>query len=83
MLKQEKQVTKHLLKWYSYNKRDLPWRQKYKNNLPNAYHVLVSEYMLQQTTVNTVKKRFENPKPWTPLTEHFQITLKKSQIRTH
>ena len=58
MLKQEKQVTKHLLKWYSYNKRDLPWRQKYKNNLPNAYYVLVSEYMLQQTTVNTVKKRF-------------------------
>ena len=58
MLKQEKQIKKHLLKWYSNNKRDLPWRQIYKNNLPNAYYVFVSEYMLQQTTVNTVKKRF-------------------------
>ena len=58
MLKQEKQVNQHLLKWYAQNKRELPWRKLYKNNLPNPYYVFVSEYMLQQTTVNTVKERF-------------------------
>ena len=58
MLKQKKQVNSHLLKWYAQNKRDLPWRKLYKNNLPNPYYVFVSEYMLQQTTVNTVKIRF-------------------------
>ena len=57
MLNQEKQVISHLLKWYSHNKRDLPWRKLY-NNHPNPYHVFVSEYMLQQTTVSTVIKRF-------------------------
>ena len=44
--------------WYSKNKRDLPWRKLYKNKLPNPYHILVSEYMLQQTTVKTVVNRF-------------------------
>ena len=58
MLKQEKQVNNSLLKWYSQNKRDLPWRKLCKNNLPNSYYIFVSEYMLQQTTVNTVKERF-------------------------
>ena len=29
------------------------------NNLPDPYFVFVSEYMLQQTTVGTVKTRFE------------------------
>ncbi len=58
MLKQEKQVNQHLIKWYAQNKRELPWRKLYKNNLPNPYYVFVSEYMLQQTTVNTVKERF-------------------------
>ena len=47
-----------LLNWYKKNKRDLPWRKIYKNLLPNPYHVFVSEYMLQQTTVGTVKNRF-------------------------
>ncbi len=58
MLTREKLVNRHLLKWYLHNKRDLPWRQKYENNLPNPYYIFVSEYMLQQTTVNTVKVRF-------------------------
>ncbi len=55
----EKQIILKLLRWYSTNKRDLPWRLMQKNNLPNPYYVLVSEYMLQQTTVSTVKTRFE------------------------
>ena len=58
MLNTEKQVNTNLLRWYSQNKRDLPWRELYEDNLPNPYYVFVSEYMLQQTTVNTVKKRF-------------------------
>ena len=55
----EKQIISKLLHWYSTNKRDLPWRFIQKNNLPNPYYVFVSEYMLQQTTVPTVKNRFE------------------------
>ncbi len=42
---------KKILKWYSKNKRDLPWRQK-KNQ--NFYNIWISEIMLQQTTVKTV-----------------------------
>ena len=47
------------MSWYGKNKRNLPWRQTQANNLPNPYFVFVSEYMLQQTTVGTVKTRFE------------------------
>ena len=38
-----------LLRWYRQQKRDLPWRRN-----PTPYRVLVSEIMLQQTTVKTV-----------------------------
>ena len=55
----EKQIISKLLRWYSENKRDLPWRLKKEDNLPLPYYVFVSEYMLQQTTVPTVKTRFE------------------------
>ncbi len=39
-----------LLSWYDQNKRDLPWRAD-----KEAYHVWVSEIMLQQTRVEAVK----------------------------
>ena len=39
-----------LLEWYRQTARDLPWRQS-----PTAYHVWVSEIMLQQTRVEAVK----------------------------
>lgn len=39
-----------LIAWYRGNKRDLPWRTS-----PDAYHVWVSEIMLQQTRVEAVK----------------------------
>ena len=55
----EKQIISKLLRWYAKSKRDLPWRLLQENNLPNPYYVFVSEYMLQQTTVPTVKTRFE------------------------
>jgi len=47
-----------LLKWYDSHRRDLPWRAK-GDAQPNPYHVWLSEIMLQQTTVATVKAYFE------------------------
>jgi A/G-specific adenine glycosylase len=46
-----------VLKWYSIHQRCLPWRAT-NHETPNPYHVLVSEIMLQQTTVVTVKPYF-------------------------
>ena len=64
----EKQIISTLLRWYKTNKRVLPWRVLNKNKLPDPYYVFVSEYMLQQTTVPTVKKRFkEFIKTWSTL----------------
>ena len=51
-------IQSQLLNWYKKNKRILPWRKLLKNNLPNPYFIFVSEYMLQQTTVNTVIIKF-------------------------
>lgn len=39
-----------LLPWFDQNKRDLPWRQDRQ-----AYHIWLSEIMLQQTRVEAVK----------------------------
>ena len=60
MFRHETQVKKFLLKWYSVNARILPWRKKANKTLANPYFVFVSEYMLQQTTVNTVKNKFND-----------------------
>jgi A/G-specific adenine glycosylase len=43
-----------LLRWYDRTRRDLPWRRD-----PSPYKTLVSELMLQQTTVATVIPYFE------------------------
>jgi len=47
-------IAKPLLRWYDRTKRDLPWRRD-----PTPYETLVSELMLQQTTVATVIPYFE------------------------
>lgn len=50
------EMRESLIEWYEINKRDLPWRHHM-----NAYHIWVSEIMLQQTRVEAVKpfyKRF-------------------------
>ncbi|WP_232697787.1 A/G-specific adenine glycosylase [Brevibacillus daliensis] len=44
-----------LLHWYDTQKRDLPWRIN-----RDAYRVWVSEIMLQQTRVETVKPYYQN-----------------------
>ena len=39
-----------LLEWYDSHRRDLPWRED-----PTPYHIWISEIMLQQTRVETVR----------------------------
>lgn len=47
-----------LLTWYDRHRRALPWRAL-PGHRPDPYHVWLSEIMLQQTTVATVKSYFE------------------------
>lgn len=44
------QMTQKLIEWYAAKRRILPWRED-----PTPYHVWISEIMLQQTRVDTVK----------------------------
>ncbi len=44
------QMTQKLIEWYAEKRRILPWREN-----PTPYHVWISEIMLQQTRVDTVK----------------------------
>jgi A/G-specific adenine glycosylase len=44
-----KKIGKQLLTWYHANKRDMPWR-----HTKDPYCILLSEFMLQQTQVDTV-----------------------------
>ena len=58
-ISKEKHIIRILLRWYRYNARKLPWRKKRGlKKLPNSYYIFVSEFMLQQTTVNSVVSRF-------------------------
>ena len=43
-----------ILSFYQENKRDLPWRKT-----TNRYHIMVSEFMLQQTQVSRVIPKYE------------------------
>ena len=49
----ESNLSKKIITWYDNNKRDLPWRVNY-NSKKKLYYRLLSEFMLQQTQVNTV-----------------------------
>lgn len=49
-----KEIVQPLLGWFYENKRELPWREE-----PTAYHVWLSEIMLQQTRVEAVKGYYE------------------------
>jgi len=48
-----------LIQHYVDNFRRLPWRSPPGDTPPDPYHVWLSEVMLQQTTVATVRPRFE------------------------
>jgi A/G-specific adenine glycosylase len=55
MLFRRSDFARRLLDWYSRSQRTLPWRPSAASKAaPPAYHVLVSEFMLQQTQVATV-----------------------------
>ncbi len=43
-------LAENLIEWYAAHRRILPWRED-----PTPYHVWISEIMLQQTRVDTVK----------------------------
>jgi A/G-specific adenine glycosylase len=61
VMRDSRQFTRKLLKWYDRHRRDLPWRvsrDARAGDRPNPYHVLVSEAMLQQTQVKTVVPYF-------------------------
>ncbi|WP_333813652.1 A/G-specific adenine glycosylase [Muricomes intestini] len=49
-----KEAVDPIISWYRENKRDLPWRHDV-----SAYHVWISEIMLQQTRVEAVKPYYE------------------------
>ena len=77
----EKEINSYLLSWYKKNKRKLPWRKLEFNNLPNPYYTLVSEFMLQQTTVPTVINRFETfISNWPTIEDLSKISEKKISI---
>ena len=56
-------IAPELLAWYDVHARDLPWRvgpaARAAGVLPDPYRIWLSEIMLQQTTVATVKAYFE------------------------
>jgi A/G-specific adenine glycosylase len=53
-------TAERLLQHYVDNFRDLPWRSPPGDPPPDPYRVWLSEVMLQQTTVATVRSRFEH-----------------------
>lgn len=53
-----KQIAPPMLDWYDRERRHLPWRSD-PGISSNPYHVWLSEIMLQQTTVATVKSYFK------------------------
>ena len=53
------QAAQKILGWYDRHRRVLPWRAL-PDETPDPYRVWLSEIMLQQTTVVTVKPYYEN-----------------------
>ena len=54
MLSSPALFARRLTAWYDRSQRRLPWRVDDRTAVPDAYHVLVSEAMLQQTQVAAV-----------------------------
>ena len=52
-------IVEPLIEWFEKEKRNLPWRSNsVEEGNPDAYHVWISEIMLQQTRVEAVKEYF-------------------------
>ena len=67
-------LPKKILAWYDNNKRNLPWRVN-KNSSKRLYYRLLSEFMLQQTQVQTVIPYFKR------FTKKFKTLKSLSQCR--
>jgi A/G-specific adenine glycosylase len=70
----ETTLRRHLLDWYDAHARDLPWRispsDRALGKVPDPYRVWLSEIMLQQTTIATVKPYFARFLAAYPTLEH-------------
>lgn len=52
-------ISSLMLEWYDTHARELPWRiPPHSHQKPDPYHIWLSEIMLQQTTVATVKEYY-------------------------
>ncbi len=65
-----------ILKWYSENKRELPWR-----NTKDAYKIWISEIMLQQTKVDSVMGYYQRFLDHFPTVNHLADADEKSVLR--
>ena len=54
----DENILKHLRAWFKKNAATLPWRPAELDTPRNPYAVWISETMLQQTQVSTVKDYF-------------------------
>ncbi len=74
ILKNKQAFHGRLLSWYRNHRRELPWRQS-----PSLYKTVVSEFMLQQTQVETVISYFNR---WLCVLPDFQTLAraKESQV---
>jgi A/G-specific adenine glycosylase len=52
-------IAADLLRWYDQHAAAFPWRARPNTPAPPAYHVWLSEMMLQQTQVETVRPYFQ------------------------
>lgn len=72
-------VTGSVIHWYHGRKRDLPWRKDHKN----AYGVLVSEIMLQQTRVSVVIPYWEKWMAKWPTVRALGEELSEETVMSH
>lgn len=67
----------YLLRWYSENKRNFPWRNKSATN----YEIIISEVLLQRTKADTVAKFlpsfFNKYSSWRQLSEATESEIKE------
>ena len=54
-----KKIHARIISWYDKHRRILPWRAQ-PGSVPDPYSIWLSEIMLQQTTVATVKDYYQN-----------------------
>lgn len=68
--------TQPLVQWFLLNRRELPWRKD-----KNPYHVWVSEIMLQQTRIETVKSYYTRFMDAFPDVETLSLTEEEQLLK--